>query len=71
MSLKTHFSGLQYDRLFRVGAREAISIDTIRAIQNRCIEIDDELRWLIALIYDTGMRLAEATARLVEDIKID
>ncbi len=61
LSLKNHFSGLQYDRFARVGSREPIPIDDIRAIQKRCMEIDDDLRWLIALISDTGMRLAEAT----------
>ena len=66
-----HFSGLQYDRFAGVGNREPIPIKTIRAIQKRCIEIDDELRWLIALISDTGMRLAEATGLLVEDIRLD
>ena len=71
MSLNNHFSGLQYDRFAGVGSREPIPIKTIRAIQKRCIEIDDELRWLIALISDTGMRLAEATGLLVEDIRLE
>ncbi len=71
LNLKNHFSGLQYDRFARVGSREPIPIDDIRAIQKRCIEIDDELRWLVALISDTGMRLAEATGLLVEDIRLD
>ena len=46
-------------------------MDDIRVIQKRCIGFDDELRWLVALISDTGMRLAEATGLLVEDIKLD
>ncbi len=71
LSLKNHFSGLQYDRFARVGSREPIPIDDIRAIQKRCIEIDDELRWLVVLISDTGMRLAEATGLLAEDIKLE
>ena len=71
LNLKNHFSGLQYDRFARVGSREPIPIDDIRAIQKRCIEIDDDLRWLVALISDTGMRLAEATGLLVEDIRLD
>ena len=58
LNLKNHFSGLQYDRFARVGSREPIPIDDIRAIQKRCIEIDDDLRWLVALISDTGMRLS-------------
>jgi len=70
LSLKNHFSGLQCDRFVRVGSREPIPIDDIKIIQKRCIEIDDELRWLIALISDTGMRLAEATGLLVKDIRL-
>ncbi len=32
----------------------------ISRIQRMCIKLDDDIRWLIALISDTGMRLAEA-----------
>ena len=40
--------------------RMPIPIETIRDIQAACYEIDDDLRWLIALLSDTGMRLSEA-----------
>ena len=41
--------------------RVSIPVDTvIRRIQQSCLEHDDDMRWLIALISDTGMRLAEA-----------
>ena len=33
--------------------------------------IDDEMRWLIALISDTSMRLGEATGLFKEDIKVN
>ena len=29
-------------------------------IQQKCMELDDEPRWLIALICDTGVRLSAA-----------
>jgi hypothetical protein len=32
------------------------------------MEADDDLRWLIALISDTGMRLSEAAGLHVDDI---
>ena len=35
------------------------------------MEIDDDIRWLIALISDTGMRLGEAVGLLKEDIILD
>ena len=71
MNLKNHFSGLLYDRFAGVESREPIPIDDIRAIQKRCIDIDDDLRWLVALISDTGIRLGEATGLLVEDIRLN
>ena len=35
------------------------------------MEHDDDMRWLIALISDTGMRLAEAADLHIDDIKLD
>ena len=71
LNINNHFVGLNYDRSRRVGGRIPIPMKDLRAIQERCVEIDDELRWLVALISDTGMRLAEATGLLVEDINLD
>ena len=51
--------------------RLPIPIETIRAIQSACFEIDDDLRWLVALISDTGMRLSEAAGLVIEDICLD
>ena len=51
--------------------RQPISICDIRKVQSLCKDIDDEMRWLIALISDTGMRLGEAAGLLEEDIKLD
>ena len=51
--------------------RQPISMEDIRKIQSLCRDIDDEMRWLIALISDTGMRLGEAAGLLKEDIKLD
>jgi integrase len=55
----------------RSDSRQPISMDDIRKVQSLCKDIDDEMRWLIALISDTGMRLGEATGLLKEDIKLD
>ena len=32
--------------------------DNLVTIQKECVELDDDVRWLVALISDTGMRLA-------------
>jgi integrase len=46
-------------------------MEDIRKVQSLCKDIDDEIRWLIALISDTGMRLGEAAGLLKEDIKVN
>jgi integrase len=45
--------------------------DVIRRIQRECRSLNDEPRWLIALISDTGMRLSEACGLLASDIVLD
>jgi integrase len=54
-----------------VEIRKPIPVNDIRHIQNLCIEYDDDLRWLIALLSDTGMRLGEAVGLLKSDINLD
>ena len=51
--------------------RQPIPLDAIRRIQRDCIAIDDEMRWLLALISDTGMRLSEAAGLHRDDIILD
>ncbi|MDA9114234.1 tyrosine-type recombinase/integrase, partial [Alphaproteobacteria bacterium] len=51
--------------------RKPIPIKDIRHIQSLCREYDDDLRWLIALLSDTGMRLGEGVALLKSDINLN
>ena len=51
--------------------RQPISAEDLKKVQSLCKDIDDEMRWLIALISDTGMRLGEAAGLLKEDIKVN
>ena len=51
--------------------RKPIPLDVIRTIQDECTALDDEPRWLVALIADTGMRLSEAAGLHIDDIKVD
>ena len=51
--------------------RVSIPVNTIRQIQRSCIKHDDDIRWLVALISDTGMRLAEAAGLHLDDLKLD
>ena len=50
--------------------RVSIPNDTIREIQQSCYAIDDDMRWLVALISDTGMRLAEAAGLHMDDLHL-
>ena len=51
--------------------RKPIPTKDIKHIQSLCREYDDDLRWLIALLSDTGMRLGEGVGLLKSDIKLD
>ena len=51
--------------------RVSIPVETIREIQQACYQIDDDRRWLIALISDTGMRLAEAAGLHIDDLHLE
>jgi integrase len=48
--------------------RQPIPDEILRIIQRHCQSTDDEARWLVALISDTGMRLAEAAGLAKDDI---
>jgi integrase len=54
-----------------VRKRQPIPIETIRSVQNECQTMDDDLRWLIAFLSDSGLRLAEAVGLLITDIRMD
>jgi integrase len=54
-----------------VNDRKPFPIEDVRRIQQICIHTDDDMRWLVALVSDTGMRLSEAAALLKSDIHID
>ena len=52
----------------KVTTRKPIPTHIVKDIQAKCMELDDDLRWLIALLSDTGMRLGEAVGLLKSDI---
>lgn len=51
--------------------REAIPAAIIYQVQRECVTLDDEARWLIALISNTGMRLSEAAGLVTSDLVLD
>lgn len=71
VSFNNPFSGVYFDRQAGVQEREPLSVDAIKRVQTECLGVDDELRWLVALVSDTGMRLAEAAGLTLADLVID
>ena len=43
----------------------------LKIIQTECMKIDEDLHWLVSLISDTGMRLAEASVLTIDDLVLD
>ena len=65
------FSGTFMPDRGDASTRQPIPTDKLRTIQQHCQTTDDEPRWLVALISDTGMRLSEAAGLAREDIVLD
>ena len=51
--------------------RESIPLEDIRVIQTESKKEDDELRWLLLLLSDSGMRLSEALGLSKDDINLN
>ena len=65
------FANMNYGNGSASVTRKPIPIENIRTIQQVCFEIDDDIRWLVALLSDTGMRLAEAAGLAISDLHLD
>lgn len=65
------FANMNYGNGAAAVKRMPIPIDDLRKVQQLCYEKDDDIRWLIALLSDTGMRLAEAAGLAKEDVFLD
>lgn len=70
IEISNPFGKVYYDRNARVESRVPLPLDEIRSLQAECYKLDDDLRWLVALVSDTGMRLAEATGLLKGDLML-
>jgi integrase len=71
LSLSNPFAGVYYDRTAGVSDRNSIPKEALGIIQRKCREADDDLRWLVAMVSDTGMRLAEVAGLTKEDIVLE
>ena len=71
VEFRNPFGKVYYDRNAGVEERVPIPVDVIRKLQQDRRRIDDDLRWLVALVSDTGMRLAEAAGLLKDELRLD
>ena len=71
LNLKSPFIGMYFDKSGGVSKRLPIPIEDISKLQHLCRTIDDYFRWLVTLVSDTVMRLAEATGLLKTDKLLD
>ncbi|WP_435137675.1 DUF6538 domain-containing protein [Pseudopelagicola sp. nBUS_19] len=67
LAIVNPFSNVYFDHSVGVKKRLAVKSDDIMKVQAECYKADDEKRWLIALIADTGLRLAEGAGLLRSD----
>ena len=51
--------------------RMPIPIEDIHRVQKLCFELDDDIRWIIAAVSDSGMRLAEVIGLTASDVHLD
>ena len=71
LDIRNPFSGIYLPSNDDSVRRHPISASNIKRIQSECRVANDDLRWLIALISDSGMRLAEATGLHIDDLVLD
>ena len=71
LDIKNPFVGIYHNRSHGVSKRLPIPVDIIREIQKECVSYDDDMRWLVAILSDSGMRLGEAAGLLKSDLQID
>jgi integrase len=68
LNITNPFRGVYHDRQAGVVTRKPIPVPEIRRVQKACRDLNDDMRWLIAIVSDTGMRLAEVAGLAREDL---
>ena len=71
LDMRSPFANVYFPELDDIKERLPVSPHDIKLIQRHCRETNDEMRWLLALISDTGMRLSEAAGLALNDIVLD
>jgi integrase len=71
LDMKSPFASVYFPAVDDVKERQSVTVGDIALIQSGCRAANDDIRWLLALISDTGMRLAEAAGLALNDIILD
>ena len=53
------------------GKRQPIPLETIKSIREECLRENDEMRWIILMLAETGMRLGEVVGLLKKDVLLE
>jgi len=67
LAIVNPFSNVYFNQKEGVKKRLPVKTKDIKKVQAECYKADDEMRWLVALVADTGIRLAEGAGRLRSD----
>ena len=66
----TQFRSLFFKDVAGPSKRLSVPSPLLRQLQSSCLHVDDEARWVLALISDTGMRLSEAVGLTRADVDL-
>lgn len=71
LECKNAFASVYLEADQEPSSRISVKGSELQKIQSLCVQEDDDVRHLVALISDTGLRLAEAAGLLISDIVLD
>ena len=71
LNILNPFSKVYLPSSHNVNVIRVIPSEDLSKIQSICKEEDDELRWIVSLLSDSGMRLSEALGLTKEDINLN
>ena len=70
LDIKNPFANILLINIKAGSVRPPLMPEEVDRLQALCRKKDDEMRWLIALLSDTGIRLSEACGLLISDINL-
>ena len=65
------FANMNYGNAKAPVKRMPIPLGDIHKVQKLCLELDDDIRWIIAAVSDSGMRLSEVIGLTASDVHLD